>query len=742
MPVRKRTPKQHPLYAKRQKPSVVDHLDTGSDHSDDVIVVAAAPAVAPHDKPYSRSPFDVSRLPSGVLSRVLAFAVPGYVPVSNCIPKYPSLPVRKLSNAASVSTAWRDAIRKVIQSFRIANLDWTLTAADEEEEYETLQEEVERRGDQLRSIRIRIDGDTKSADVEWDQVFAACPRLKRLDVRGVPLESSVLGLILDAVSSQCHDVQALILSKRSVTTKSTRKAIRANYEKLYQALKKWSPLPSEDTTTTGLKQLTVPDRCEDEYLSPSVDFLVAIAEFCPSLEYLDGWKHAYSVDDFVECDEKWCTPPSTWRQFWESSAGKSLREFNWVVAPFHDAYFRLFAESPKPSLRHLCLTVSESWTWDDFKVPEDEEDSLDAVIAPPTSEALCLVAKAVPHLEQLYVIFHSGVEDPVSVDVEAFGDPFLVSIAESCPSLRELKIVEIKAEQEILPIASITNDGLIALANMKELENVMLTGVRGTSAGVFAFMEHWGTNTQRTVDLGIDQGESGRDFYDAALGVMKRIRERWSEETEENDVEPPKRVVVQLRNLTLEPDFRSGHLKKFCRKGNKLITDLKKSHPWLCITVESDGVEQEGEISAFSTVGKIVFSTRSSNLARLKQLQLLAPARYDLMANDAAASSRKRHAESSDTSESESGYGSVLEETASSASDASDDEYDEDENDDDDDDDDEEEEDNEDGDSCSDEEVAKQSASPTKKNQNDSEDSASDDDKDSDGSAADSDDFE
>uniref|UniRef100_K3WMF1 Uncharacterized protein n=1 Tax=Globisporangium ultimum (strain ATCC 200006 / CBS 805.95 / DAOM BR144) TaxID=431595 RepID=K3WMF1_GLOUD len=269
---------------------------------------------------------------------------------------------------------------------------------------------------------------------------------------------------------------------------------------------------------------------------------------------------------------------------------------------------------------------------------------------------------------------------------------------------------------------------------MKELENVMLTGVQGTSAGVFAFMEHWETNKQRTVDVGIDQGESSRSFYDTALGVMKRIREKWSNEAEEDGIKPPKRVVIQLRNLTLEPDFRSGHLKTFCTKGNKLIKDLKKSHPWLFITVESDGVEQEGEISAFSTVGKIVFSTKGSNLARLKQLQVLAPARYDLLTNDDAISPRKRHAESSDISDSESGYGSVLEETASSASDASDDE-DEDEDDEDD-------EDTEDRISYSDEEVAEQNASPTKKNQSDSEDSVSDDDKDSDDSAADSDDFE
>uniref|UniRef100_K3WMF2 F-box domain-containing protein n=1 Tax=Globisporangium ultimum (strain ATCC 200006 / CBS 805.95 / DAOM BR144) TaxID=431595 RepID=K3WMF2_GLOUD len=426
MPVRKRAPKQHPLYAKRPRPSVAAPLaNADSDHSDDVIVIAATLAPAVNDKPHSRPSFDVSRLPSDALSRVLSFAVPGYVPVPGCVPKYPCLPVRKLSNVASVSTAWRDAIRKVIQNFRVANLDWTLVAADEEEEYEMLQEEVERRGDQLRSIRIRIDGDAKPADVEWGQVFAACPRLERLDLRDVPLESSLLGLVLGAGSSHCRDMKALILPKRSVSSKATRKVIRANYEKLYQALEKWSPLSSDDTTATGLKQLTVSDRWEDEYLAPSADFLAAITEFCPSLEYLDGWKHAYNVDDFVECDEKWYIPPSTWRQFWESAAGTSLREFNWAVAPFHDAYFQLFAEVLKPNLRHLCLTVSESWTWDDFKVPEDEDELLGAVIAPPTSETLCSVTKAVPQLEQLYVIFHSGIEDPASVDVEAFGDPFL-----------------------------------------------------------------------------------------------------------------------------------------------------------------------------------------------------------------------------------------------------------------------------------------------------------------------------
>lgn len=609
------------------------------------------------------------RLPRHLFAHVLAFAVPQFVPADHSTPLAPILPLRRLRPIASVAREWMQAVRDVVQDFAVATLDWRMPAAPSEDEVAQLHAEFARRGERLLDLRLTIDARVRSKDlagIDWEALLRLSPKLQRLDLQGVALEHSAMAQILLAASVVCSNVEAVVLSTRTAPSKNPMKAIATTYNALCEALENWharavkrSKKKSDDGSSKsgrrrrrrglsgagGLRQLTLPGRWEDEAEAPSATLLAVIAEFCPSLEFLDGWKTAYRVDGFVECDEKWYVPPGVWTQFCDVVGG-SLREFNWAVAPFHDVYFRAFAATPKPNLRKLCLTVSESWSWnhyrsessagrdddDDDNKKDDDLDLPEELVAPPTPETLAALMDALPRLEQLHVILHASLEAPGTVDGEAFGDAFFATLADSCPLLQELKIVELSTEEEGLTgVESISADGLSVLSQMPNLQNVVIVGARGSPLNVFAFVEHWRhTRGQRTVDIGVDQGESERAFYDEALDLVAKILEAFTPEEDDSNeasVPPPlpPKFAVQVRNLTTAPDFKRKSLKRFSSALSKLVREIEAKLPWMRVAVESDGVLEEGPVSALSRVGRIVVSSRDANVGVLEELNALAP---------------------------------------------------------------------------------------------------------------------
>ncbi|TYZ65616.1 hypothetical protein PybrP1_012554 [[Pythium] brassicae (nom. inval.)] len=658
----------------------------------------APPAVrdAKRSRAVSAGAASFASLPRPLFARVLAFALPNFVPVTHSAPLAPNLPLRRIRPIASVARAWTRAARGVVQDYAVGTLDWRMPAAPSEDDVAQLRSELAGRGEWLLDLRLTIDAHVRSKDlagVDWAELLSLVPELQRLDLRGVPLEHSAMARILLAASTVCGNVEALVLSTRSAPSKNPMEAIATTYNALCEALENWNARTAKGRdgggrssgrrrASGGLRQLTIPGRRDDEAEAPSATLLAVVAEFCPSLEFFDGWKVGYRVDSFVECDEKWYVPPAVWTQFCETT-GRALREFNWVVAPFHDVYFRAFAAAPKPNLRKLCLTVSESWSWEDFRLQgrdDDNEEELDlpeVLVAPPTPDTLAALVDALPRLEQLHVILHSNLDEPGTFDAEAFGDAFLASVAGSCPLLQELKIVELSTEEGLTGVESISGDGLLALSRMANLQDIVITGAGGSPLNVAAFVEHWQhTRGQRTVDIAVDQGESERAFYDEALDLLEKILEVFGadEDGDETSLSPSK-FVVQIRNLTTAPDFKPKSLKTFCKALNKLVRKIEATLPWVRVAFESDGVLEEGPVSALSTVGRVVVSSRDANVGVLEELSALAP-----VASAAAKSKSHRQPHSkrtnahssqevSNSSESDnaSDYGSVVDEQSESS---------------------------------------------------------------------------
>lgn len=630
----------------------------------------------------------VAQLPRPLFTHILAFAVSGFVPAAHCVPRRPNLPIRKLRVLALVSKDWLSAVQGVVRAFVSNVFQLILLNAPSQDAFEELLDEIAKRGDELLDLRISIHATLKPKDLElvnWDELFVKCPKLQRLDLQNVPLEHSSLAQILSAASLHCYEIEALIFSQRSLSAKITKKAIAASYAGLYEALERWN-----ESGASSLRQLTIPNRLDDNTAVPTSKLLPVIADNCPALEYLDGWQADYKVEDFVECDEKWYISPAAWAAFCRTTCC-SLREFNWAVAPFHDEYFQLFAVKSKPKLRKLTLAVSESWSWDAFKFQEEQQlqegeeevgghNLPDELVAPPSAETLALVARAVPQLEQLHVILHSNMEEPSSLDADAFGDEFLITVADSCKLLSELKLVEINAGQEIAPISTISSAGILALSKLESLERVVITGVDGTSLGTFAFVQHWrNTRRQRTVDIGIDQGENGRAFYDEALALLTSILGTDDDEADAVANEPM--LAIKVRNLSTEPDFRNKNLKNFCKEWNKLVKQIKVKRPWLRVAIEADGVlEENTSVSAFSTVGRIEVSSKAANLAVFHELNALMPSASLAAAASAGSAGRQifkdtrpgtqssQEEEDVSSEDPDSGYGSVVDEGTESSS--------------------------------------------------------------------------
>ncbi|GAB9465093.1 hypothetical protein Gpo141_00002512 [Globisporangium polare] len=93
----------------------------------------------------------------------------------------------------------------------------------------------------------------------------------------------------------------------------------------------------------GLIELTAsrrfePAQCNASLVRQCDDFFTAVANFCPKIEYLDGWKETY-------CDGVWLCSLDAWKLFYSTCV--HLREFDWFVTPSDDDFLLGFTKYPK-----------------------------------------------------------------------------------------------------------------------------------------------------------------------------------------------------------------------------------------------------------------------------------------------------------------------------------------------------------------------------------------------------------
>lgn len=77
------------------------------------------------------------------------------------------------------------------------------------------------------------------------------------------------------------------------------------------------------------------------------------------------------------------------------------------------------------------------------------------------------------------------------LNAEIFGDPFCEALASCCPFLSSFAIVEVAEEyntEDIKPIETFTDTGLLALSQLKFLQSLDLRSVNYSGEGIFGFL--------------------------------------------------------------------------------------------------------------------------------------------------------------------------------------------------------------------------------------------------------------
>ncbi|KAJ0409848.1 hypothetical protein P43SY_005742 [Pythium insidiosum] len=428
-------------------------------------------------------------LPTPLWRVILAMAAPDYRGES--LPEMPSLPRALMHTLVASSPAWISILQPLVQAHDTAVLRFGVDSASVKE-IQALQRSLEQRNGALRCLALTLRSaamawrDQALTATSWEAVFEACPRLERLEITGIVATSGLFAAIIEAAALKCPSLQALALSENVVDVPSDTRR-RHIVQPIRAALKSWQ-------ATRTLRQLRIPSKMlattEDDDSASDV-FMRGVLECAPGVEYLDAWK-----------------------------AG--LKAFGQCAKPLLESM--TFAGIERPSLL-IDGTDVESLT----------EYSVQGVEA---------ALSACASLKCLRVVFDMGMSASVSVPRQRhWGDAFLRAVARSCVSLREFAIVELNGGVNNIPIPleTITDEGIMALAELPELRDVALKASRCTARGLHALLALSPTSgrpRQIKMDVGClfvegfveddDDEPEVVTFYDVIVGLLQRLYEDYT----------------------------------------------------------------------------------------------------------------------------------------------------------------------------------------------------------------------
>ncbi|RLN02490.1 hypothetical protein BBJ28_00009244 [Nothophytophthora sp. Chile5] len=500
-------------------------------------------------------------LPLALQREILAFAAgPELIPADPLGPLAFSLPVAApdfaaqltepsvaaLNRLAGVCRSWRVLARAFCSEHaatRVLRMSFTTGQEDQQQQQWERRLAADAAGARLLDLRIAITAERRalwwdldaqgrepsptlgeaatmehSQWVDWGKLLMQCPNLRRLDLAEVPLHHFALGELLDAASTHCKQLEALVLPKKDrLHSDAVDASIDETFWRLYTALKRWHEV------TGGLRQLTVPSRSEFDREGASNEFLAAVQALCPRLEFLDGWKRSYSENTrLVASDESLCVSREVWTTFCSSCA--ALREFSWVIVPFSDEFFLPFGKSTKPQLTHLQLTYN---TRAPFRIRRNEY----------STRGLSVLVGGCPALEHLDVVLHRlqpcdaliypQVDEMIDADV--FNDEFILALTKTCPRLHSLRIRELgsssssRAGGSSSSVNAITDRGLATLRQASNLVCIDIQGAKCSADAVVAFLQTDLGSSRAARSRSVKIRELGVRFGDVVHGVLSHL---------------------------------------------------------------------------------------------------------------------------------------------------------------------------------------------------------------------------
>lgn len=565
-------------------------------------------------------------LPAPIFRQILTLAVYGFS--DELLPQpMRRLPVDELRALALVAKDWAAPVMEILALAKLQRLEILLKAVTREELAEH-KRRVTLSGRHVRDLTISF-GDygarakhfrrrpklrnVDSVSLPWRELFAHMPSLQRLDVSNMPLSSPHLIAILDAASTLCPELQALLLPGKEHKAYFEEVDDRdddldgAYVSEVYSALEKWCA----NSSGRGLRQLSFPRRPGSDQHLQSTKYIESVIASCPNVEYLDGHKLSLSEMERLTCEDEWIVSKATWERFNQRCV--RLKEFNWVVAPFKDDFFQVFGAHIKPQLMVLKFAVSMLWDWERyFHQVGDANRSLrrrsDYGVGAADAKA---ALKGCPALRDLEVALYHPVDehmlDPMQrydhgdfdflvnvhpraevLNMNTFGDEFCIAVTKHCPLLERLAMWEVAEgyNENPVPIEAFTDRGLEALSQLRWLEWLELRPINCSGGGLFAllndFPDDFGGQRDLQISVGGPTAQAKLKFYDAVAELLARILTapvvRFAN----------RRVTLRLNNSSFKPIDRAWSL-EYLEKLETLVKDVRAKYPTIQLRCRLNG---------------------------------------------------------------------------------------------------------------------------------------------------------
>lgn len=463
-------------------------------------------------------------------------------------------PLATIAEWRLVCHYWRDLLGEILAQYQQRTVKLNLSHKSEEQQTAMLKH-VTSAGPRVIELRVALFGHTTrrvgaemTQVVDWPALLSACPNLQRLDVSKMAyLTRRDLGKVLDAASQYCLKMKALVLPLPMRWSKRAPKIVGAYrndiddvalVKHLTAALERWFMRGH----CGGLRQLVIP-----HIPALSNQFLTAVSKFCPNVEILDGWKLTYVSDGWgaVLCDEEWRVSIDVWEKFCANCS--DLREFNWAVVPFADAFFKPFGATRKCRLTDLAFDFTDAFlrrkrssgavrvvatssnlaeqlirAWSlQAAVPVEavtaaEIAALDDTTRPYSSAGLCSLVRGLPFLRSFKVFLHPRHR----IDLDVFDDDFLEQLSKSAQYLTHFSFAEAGRYAGPQALECVSDRGLLSLASMTHLSDISIAALSSTSgAGVFPFIQRKSSIIQqRNVRIGVM-----RDFDSIILPLLELV---------------------------------------------------------------------------------------------------------------------------------------------------------------------------------------------------------------------------
>ncbi|POM66463.1 hypothetical protein PHPALM_17676 [Phytophthora palmivora] len=176
------------------------------------------------------------------------------------------------------------------------------------------------------------------------------------------------------------------------------------------------------------------------------------------------------------------------------------------------------------------------------------------------------------------------------LNIDVYGDKFCEALAKYCPLLTKFSIWEVAEahNNNLIPIRTFTDHGLVTLAQLKYLTMMELRTINCTGNGVFEFLnslsdEFMGQRTFQ-ICIGGHPSDYRLAFYDVLSELLMQLEARTPEELAWGH----RKFVLRLKNSnfnSVEPSWSEQYLRGL----EPLVKNVKKIYPNLRLRIMTSG---------------------------------------------------------------------------------------------------------------------------------------------------------